>query len=127
MSCNICGSSVNPHLCAGYLDKSKPARPVVNDELGFKFVNKEPKDPEWSAHIKGLNEYCERDNIVRQIIQYARSGPFYPADMHVDLIDQLLVNHKVEAYKKGYLDGGLSAIRSETDYQIDRVKKEHRR
>lgn len=52
------------------------------------FTNEAPEDKEWTAHIKLLNEYCTPERFLREIVQYARSGPFYPADMHVSLIRQ---------------------------------------
>jgi hypothetical protein len=70
----------------------------------LKFDNRAPDDKEWSAHIELLNEWTEQTNILRGIIQYARSGPFYPADMHVDLIKQIIsweteqVLNKLEDY-----------------------------
>lgn len=54
------------------------------------FINTATDDKEWSAHIRLLNKWTEPDRYLRQIIQYARSGAFYPADMHVDLIKQII-------------------------------------
>lgn len=54
------------------------------------FTNQAPEDKEWTAHIKLLNDWTEPDRYLRSIIQYARSGPHYPADMHVDLIEQVM-------------------------------------
>jgi hypothetical protein len=55
----------------------------------FTFANQAPEDKEWSAHIRLLNEWCTPERWLRVIIQYARSGPFYPADMHAHLIEQI--------------------------------------
>lgn len=56
----------------------------------FQFINNgDVEDKEWAAHIRLLNDY-PADMQLRNIIQYARSGPFYPADMHVDLIEQFI-------------------------------------
>lgn len=52
------------------------------------FTNLFPEDKEWTAHVKLLNEWTEPDRYLRQIIQYARSGKFYPTNMHVELIEQ---------------------------------------
>jgi hypothetical protein len=52
------------------------------------FKNRMPEDKEWSAHINLLNNYTPQDLVLRHIVHYARSGPHYPADMHVDLIIQ---------------------------------------
>lgn len=56
----------------------------------IKFNNVAPEDEEWTAHIKILNGYTDPDRYLRHILQYARSGAFYPADMHVDLIKQVM-------------------------------------
>ena len=60
------------------------------DKKTIQFVNIAPEDKEWTAHIELLNEWTEPDRYLREIIQYARSGKFYPADMHVNLIKQLI-------------------------------------
>lgn len=60
---------------------------TISEKMVFK-NNGDAGDKEWAAHINLLNEWTDRSRILRQIIQYARSGPFYPADMHVDLIKQ---------------------------------------
>jgi hypothetical protein len=54
------------------------------------FTNEAPEDKEWTAHINILNEWTNPSRYLREIIQYARSGPFYPADMHVNLIRQVM-------------------------------------
>lgn len=59
-------------------------------ELRVVFTNENPDDDEWSAHIRMLNQWTEPDRYLREIIQYARSGPHYPADMHVALIGQVM-------------------------------------
>lgn len=56
------------------------------------FKNSAPEEPEWSSHIRLLNEWQNPERLLRDIVQYARSGPFYPADMHVDLIEQVFAN-----------------------------------
>lgn len=57
----------------------------------IRFTNQAPEDKEWTAHIHSLNNWTEPDRYLRQIIQYARSGPHYPADMHVNLIEQVMI------------------------------------
>lgn len=64
------------------------SQPDDRQELRVTFENKAPDDAEWTAHIKLLNEWTAPDRYLREIVQYARSGKFYPADMHVDLILQ---------------------------------------
>lgn len=59
-----------------------------DSEPSVQFVNHALEDKEWSAHIHLLNTWTTPDRLLRAIIQYARSGPFYPAAMHVDLIQQ---------------------------------------
>lgn len=54
------------------------------------FINHAPDDKEWTAHINILNDWTEPDRYLRQIIQVARGGRHYPADMHVDLIEQVM-------------------------------------
>lgn len=68
---------------------NKPGKSGSKVQDGMECTNQAPEDEEWTAHIKLLNEYTDPDRYLRQIIQYARSGPFYPADMHVDLIKQV--------------------------------------
>lgn len=65
------------------------------------FVNREPDDKEWSAHVDVLNDWTTPDRYLRDIIQYARSGPSYPADMHVDLIKQVMSQHTETAVLQG--------------------------
>lgn len=46
-------------------------------------------DKEWEAHVDLLfGDWGSPDLTLtlRHIVQYARSGPFFPADMHVELI-----------------------------------------
>lgn len=50
------------------------------------FTNSAPDDEEWSAFIGLLNLWSPEDRQLRHIVQYARSGKHYPADMFVDLI-----------------------------------------
>lgn len=52
------------------------------------FTNVAPENKEWSAHVYLLNEWTNPDRYLRHIVQYARSGEHFPADMHVDLIEQ---------------------------------------
>ena len=52
------------------------------------FTNKAPHDEEWTAFINLLNKWTPEDRQLRHIIQYARSGPFHPSDMFVDLIQE---------------------------------------
>ena len=59
--------------------------------IEVKFTNQAPDDKEWTAQINLLNDWTEPDRYLRSIVQYARSGPHYPADMHVDLIEQVLI------------------------------------
>lgn len=59
-------------------------------EQAIKFKNVAPESEEWSAHIDILNNWTTPDRYLRDIIQYARSGAFFPADMHVDLIRQVI-------------------------------------
>jgi hypothetical protein len=52
----------------------------------------EADSKEWEAHrelLFGEWKPDTRDQQLRQIVQYARSGPFYPADMHVQLIKEV--------------------------------------
>lgn len=67
---------------------------IINnmDKQPFKviFNNTAPEDKEWTAHINLLNNWTEPDRYLRHIIQYARLGKHYPADMHVDLIKQVI-------------------------------------
>lgn len=84
--------------------------PSDSGEAELKFINKAPEDNEWSAHIRLLNEYTSPGRYLRTIIQYARSGPFYPADMHTDLIEQYIVARNAgttpsDAELKGIVDG----------------------
>jgi len=68
-----------------------------NNTIGkTQFNNIAPEDKEWSAHIDLLNNYTTNDMKLRHIIQYARSGPHFPADMHVDLIEQLIAKERLE-------------------------------
>lgn len=62
----------------------------------FKFINRAPEDTEWSAYIHLLNEWTSPESKLRHIIQYARGGRFFPADMHVDLIEQWSENTRKE-------------------------------
>ena len=49
----------------------------------------ETLDEEWKAHRATVFEYTDDlDQQLRQIIQYAQSGKFYPAHMHVELIKE---------------------------------------
>lgn len=97
--------------------------PKRDGELRATFTNPAPEDEEWTAHIKILNEWTDPDRYLREIIQYARSGPFYPADMHVDLIRQVIEQEcsarERAAEQRGRLhileriedtDGGLFAL-----------------
>lgn len=59
----------------------------------FYFINREPSNKEWSSHVQLLNKYTNPDQRLRHIIQYARSGPHHPADMHADLIEQIINSH----------------------------------
>lgn len=71
------------------------SKPMSETELPkVQFNNVAPEDTEWTAHIEMLNNYTEPDRYLRHIIQYARSGPFYPTNMHVDLIRQIMANRK---------------------------------
>lgn len=63
---------------------------AAQEELSITFINREPNDREWTAHIKLLNNWTTPDMYLRHIIQYARGGKFYPADMHVDLVEQIM-------------------------------------
>jgi hypothetical protein len=67
------------------------------------FTNSAPEDKEWTAHINLLNEYTTPDRYLRDIIQYARGGKFYPADMHVDLIKQF-IDSEVHQAKQSLAD-----------------------
>lgn len=74
-------------------EQNKPA-PLVDGEVAtIAFTNEAPDDKEWTAHINILNEWQNPERVLRDIIQYARSGPFYPADMHVKLIEQWHTAH----------------------------------
>lgn len=65
------------------------------EPIKVNFINKGlEEDAEWTAHINILNDWPNPDRYLRDIIQYARSGPFYPADMHVDLIEQVFATQK---------------------------------
>lgn len=75
--------------------------PASQDEV--QFVNNAPDDKEWSAHIRVLNKWQNPERLLRDIIQYARSGPFYPADKHVDLIEQWQ-NRREQALLRGLLE-----------------------
>ena len=52
------------------------------------FTNTSPDSEEWTAFIELLNTWTPEDRQLRHIIQYARSGPFYPTDMFVDLLKE---------------------------------------
>ncbi|MGJ5804326.1 hypothetical protein ACSCB1_35250 [Streptomyces europaeiscabiei] len=78
---------------------SPPTHPVDGELREVAFTNEAPDDKEWSAHIKMLNEWQNPKRTLRDIIQYARSGPFYPADMHVKLIEQWHNAHLQAAVK----------------------------
>lgn len=67
----------------------------LDDPLQMVFTNVAPESKEWSAHVKLLNEWTTPDRYLRSIIQAARSGQHFPADMHVDLIEQVIA-HRVE-------------------------------
>lgn len=82
-----------------------PNQPMTPEGLRVVFNNVEPEDKEWSAHVKILNEWQNPERMLRDIIQYARSGPFYPADMHVDLIEQYIAQHDQQR-----LDAALAAL-----------------
>lgn len=56
----------------------------------MKFINDYPDDVEWSDFIALLNEWSPEDRQLRHIVQFVRSGQFYPADMYVDLIRQYI-------------------------------------
>lgn len=79
------------------MGRSKGERAIV-------FINREPKDKEWSAHVNLLNKYTTPDRYLRHIIQYARSGPHYPADMHVDLIEQLIATRPKKTFEVAMRD-----------------------
>lgn len=74
------------------------------EELRVVFENTAPNDEEWSAHINILNKYTSPDRYLREIIQYARSGEFYPADMHVDLIRQINEQHTQRLVLEGKIE-----------------------
>jgi len=63
---------------------------MINTPEKLLIINRCPEDSEWTAHIKLLNEYTDPDYCLGAIIRYARSGNFYPTNMHVDLIQQIL-------------------------------------
>ena len=88
-------------------------------ELRVIFTNEAPEDKEWSAHIHLLNEWTTTDRYLREIVQYARSGPFYPADMHVSLIEQLITADR----KRVALEARLEAL----DHIIDLQSKQFNR
>lgn len=56
------------------------------------------EDREWEAHLELLKEYTPQDldTQLRMIVQYARSGPFYPAGMHVQLIKSLITKLRIQ-------------------------------
>lgn len=80
------------------------------------FTNEAPEDKEWTARIKLLNEYCMPVLYLREITQYARSGPFYPADMHVHLIEQI-IHQRDEAR-----DRQIAMLKSDIAYAIGRFQ-----
>jgi hypothetical protein len=66
------------------------------------FENVAPEDKEWTAHIHLLNEWTPQDRLLRHIVQYGRSGKFYPADMHVDLIEQYMAQRDLYVIGEDY-------------------------
>lgn len=87
-----------------------------------KFTNVMPDDPEWTAHIKIMNDWQNPDRILRDIIQYARSGKFYPADMHVDLIEQYIRRRDERLEVRARLDEiERASVHLGITYRNDRV------
>ena len=91
-----------------FVHTTPPVELVDGEQLKVTFTNEAPEDKEWSAHIDILNEWQNPERTLRDIIQYARSGPFYPADMHVRLIEQWHVAHLQAAVREAELKGQRS-------------------
>lgn len=83
-----------PNTNGSEIPNSSNRRDLV-DELLVVFTNVAPENKEWSAHVHLLNEWTTPDRYLRSIIQAARSGQHFPADMHVNLIEQVIA-HRVE-------------------------------
>lgn len=65
---------------------------------------------EWEAHVELLFGHWKPDSNtvnqqLRQIIQYAQSGPFYPADMHVQLIKEVMAADRTRLLKELLAEG----------------------
>lgn len=78
------------------------------------FNNVAPEDKEWTAYVKLLNEWTTPDRYLRSIIQYARSGKHFPADMHVDLIGQVIKEREAKAAAKA-----LSVVKMSDSYTFE--------
>lgn len=110
--------------------------PLSNTEIRkVEFVNTAPEDKEWTAHVKILNEWTTPDRYLREIIQYARSGKFYPADMHVNLIEQVITSQKkaweVEAMiyeatltRRRFNGTNYENLRNYLNGRIDKLKRQ---
>lgn len=87
--------------------------------MNIVFTNTAPEDKEWTAGIELLNKYTPSDLQLRHIVQYIRSGKFYPADMHVDLIEQVIKHRTAlavkNAYKQGYIAGGIDTLTNQKE------------
>lgn len=119
--------------CTAFLASQHRPKPTDSEQLRVVFANHAPEDEEWSAHIKMLNEWQNPERLLRDLIQYARSGPFYPADMHVNLIEQYLVQRDqqrlsavdrfevIDETRRAYVKGSIygSPVKVELSYQND--------
>lgn len=79
---------------------STPLLQPERTEGPVKFINVAPDDEDWTAHISILNNWQNPERLLRDILQYARSGPFHPADMHVNLIEQVFGSRISEVLTK---------------------------